>query len=156
MEAGEQLPVEVSVATLRQQADRLKALVRPLLADPAAPMPPRLTASLFDFYITAQEQRCCLQAAETARSLASLLHGRGDRPLRDEERLQVTVLLETLQQDLAPADVQAAETHRPLVTPIAPTEPTVNARVALFMDNALLCIMLREALTDAGDRKSVV
>ncbi len=112
--------------------------------------PPRLTASIFDFYITAQEQRCCLQAAETARSLASLVHGRGERPLRDEERLQVTVLLETLQQDLAPADVQAAETHRPLVTPIAPTEPTVNARVALFMDNALLCIMLREALTDAG------
>ena len=46
-----------SVATLRQQADRLKALVRPLLADPAAPIPPRLTASLFDFYITAQGGR---------------------------------------------------------------------------------------------------
>ncbi len=150
MDAGEQLPVEVSVATLRQQVDRLKSLVRPLLADPAAPIPPRLTASLFDFYITAQERQACLQAAETARSLASLLHGRGDRPLREAERLQVVVLLEALQQDLAPADSQVAEGYRPLVTPIAPTEPTVNTRIALFMDAAPLQVMLRESLASAG------
>lgn len=150
VDAGEQLPVEVSVATLRQQANRLKALVRPLLANPDAPIPPRLTASLFDFYITAQEGHACLQAAETARSLASLLHVRGDRPLREEERLQVTVLLEALQQELAPSDSPAPDGYRPLVTPIVPTEPTVNTRVALFLDAAPLQVMLRESLASAG------
>lgn len=136
--------------SLQQQAARLLALLRPLLADPLAAIPLRLTASLFDFYISAQERQTCIQAGETARALASLLHNRGDNPLREQEQLQVAVLIDTLVQDLAPRYDEAGDEHRPLVTPVPPSLANVNARVAVCVDHAALRFILREALAAAS------
>lgn len=136
--------------SLQQQAERLLALLRPLLADPQAAIPQRLVASLFDFYISAQERNACVQAGETARSLASLLHNWGDRPLREQDRLQVDVLLDTLLQDLSPQHDAIRDELRPLVTPVPPSLATVNSRIALYVDNAALRVILREALAGAG------
>lgn len=152
MESGDwtQSEIDVDADAIPRQVDELQSLLTPLLDNPGAPIPPRLTASLFDFYITAQEQHCWERPGESARSLASLLHSIGERPLRDQERLQVSVLAETLMQDLAPRAVASTDAHRPLVTPIVPTQATVNTRVALYVDNAPLLVMLRETLRAAG------
>ena len=152
MDSGDwtQSEIDVDADAIARQVDELQELLTPLLEDSSAPVPPRLTACLFDFYITAQEQHCWGQVGESARSLASLLHSVGDRPLREQERLQVSVLVETLMQDFAPRPSGAADAHRPLVTPIVPTQATVNTRVALYVDNAPLLVMLRETLRAAG------
>lgn len=148
---------EISYDTLQQQIERIRALVTQVLDSPAAPIPLALTATLFDFCIVAKGNTRFEQASETARSLASLLHSCGDRVPDKQERLQITVLIETLLQELAPGDAHAQlAVLRPLVSPVVPSAETANSRIALYLDDAVLQLMLRDLLIEAGFQPVVV
>lgn len=142
---------EISYDTLQQQIERIRALVTQVLDSPAAPIPLALTATLFDFCIVAKGNARFEQASETARSLASLLHNCGDRVPDKQERLQITVLIETLLQELVPGDAHAQlAVLRPLVSPVVPSAETASSRIALYLDDGNLQVMLRESLLEAG------
>lgn len=146
---------EIAYETLQQQVERIRALVSPvlsaLLVSPEAVIPPNLTAALLDFHIATKGHATLAQAGEAARSLASLLHHSGDQLPNEQERLQITVLIENLLQELAPGSAEvSAEIRRPLVTPISPSSATVNRRIALYVDSGALQVMLQETLTQAG------
>ena len=103
---GEQLPVEVSVATLRQQADRLEGTRSAAACQLVAPIPPRLIASLF---VSTSRPR---NGRPACRRLKLPLASSAGETLRDEERLQVTGW-KPLQQELAPSDSQVSDGYRP-------------------------------------------
>lgn len=137
--------------TLKHQTEHLVRLLAPLHATPPSAgmhIPPLLTAALFDFYICTVEQHHHESAGEIARSLASLLHHCGNRAPDEQERLQVSVLAESLLQALSPHI--ALDAYRPLVTPIAPTQAAGNSRIALHIDSATVRQMLHEVLAQAG------
>ena len=148
---------EISYDSLEQQIERIRALVTQTLDAPASPIPLALTATLFDFCIVAKDQGHYEQASETARSLASFLHNCGDRVPDKQERLQVTVLIESLLQELAPGDSHAQlAVLRPLVAPIVPSAASINPRIALYLDGGSIQVMLCETLTQAGFEPVIV
>jgi len=136
---------------LPQQIGRVRTLTREALKAPDQAPASTLASVLFDFHAATRDAQHLQDAGETARSLATLLHHCGGRPPAEKERMQIVELLGNLLQELSPesrAGVQ--EVKPPLVTPIAPSSPTVNKRVALFVDNAAQLAMLREALLNDG------
>lgn len=139
---------------LQAQTERLRALLLDLQADSGCAIPPLLTATLFDFSIATVEQHRLEHAGEIARSLASLLHHCGLRVPDEQERLQVTVLVERLLQALVPKPIPSAailtDAYRPLVTPIAPSSATSSLRILLHIDGAGERLLLDEALAAAG------
>lgn len=142
---------EIVQDTLPQQIDRIRFLVAPVLFSPEAEIPPQLTAALLDFHVATKDEPLFEQAGETARSLASLLHHLGSSVPNEQERVQVSVLLESLLQEMVPGEADVhADSRRPLVTPIVPSSPTRNLRIALYVDSVSLLVMLREALAQAG------
>lgn len=139
------------IIALQQLIARIRALVAPVLATPEAPVPEELTAALFEFHIAAKSLHCLEDAAESARSLASLLHQCSARAPDEQERVQISVLIGNLMRELAPDVVQSLPAApRPLVTPIAPSSATVNRRIALYVDSGAMLVVLRETLTQAG------
>jgi DNA-binding response OmpR family regulator len=161
-----ELPVtdEINDETLEERIEKLRALLSPLLGSASAGIPPGLIAELLDFSSAAKAQQRFVQAGETARSLASFLHGSGNPVSSGVERQQFTVLIENLLREFAeddglpefpPASAQAVD-RRPLVTPIAPSSATVNNRIALYVDSGALLVMLQETLLQAGFEPVVI
>lgn len=148
---------EIAQETLPQQIDRIRALVAPGLLTAESEIPPQLTAVLLDFHVATKGEPLFEQAGETARSLASLLHQLGSRVASDQERLQLSELLGNLLQEMVPGEAEVhADSRRPLVTPIVPSLPTQNLRIALYVDNASLLALLHESLAQAGFEPSTV
>ena len=146
---------DLSYESLQHQVERIRALISPvlsaLLVSPEVTIPAHLTTALLDFHIATKSHASLAQVGETARSLASLLHHSGDQTPSEQERLQITVLIENLLQELMPSTAELpVETRRPLVTPISPSSATVNRRIALYVDSGSLQVMLDETLTQAG------
>lgn len=149
---------EINDETLEERIEGLRLLLSPLPGTFVSEIPPTLTASLLDFSSAAKAQQRFVQAGETARSLASFLHGSGSRMPSGVEHQQFTVLIENLLQEFAPdkglpvfspAAALLAD-RRPLVTPIAPSSATINNRIALYVDSGALLVMLQETLSQAG------
>lgn len=141
---------DIDENALALQATQVRNLVEAVLAQPGGPLPESLAAALFDFSVLGQSHPCYAQASESSRSLASLVHAWGARAPGEQERVQLTVLGETLLQELSPVALLASEAHRPLVPPIMPSLATENPRIALCIDNAPLLVVLKEVLGEAG------
>lgn len=89
-------------------------------------------------------------AGEVARSLSALL-GDGLATGTDYERQQVRTIADRLLVLLDGSDGGNPFTVRtPLVTPVAPTSPRANQRVALYLDQPALQAWLGNALRHAG------
>ena len=136
---------------LVHQIERVRTLARQALVSPDQLIRPELTAALFDFHALTKDAHHFEDAGETARSLATLLHHCSGRVPNEQERPQVSVLLGNLLHEISPeAKGGVTEILPPLVTPIAPSSPSVNRRIALFVDNGTVQVMLRETLSHEG------